>query len=312
MYCDKPLRIFLTVYILRLFLSCPLTVYLHLAPRRRQITNNLQSRAELGEVYPMTERPTTVVQPQRPPAPTSTVSIAHTQTNPDLYSDTAFTSWVDRAKSALDLFSFLWFIIGNYLLFTSTTCYETAAPLYYLSLIIIIIGYILLSVPVLLCTSVIFCLPCVLGKLSSAFGKGLSNMYVANVRTVGMRLLHVDDAVDMGGASSEEIAKIPVYQFKSNKGTTPAAAAAALAAHQHVSTPATKSDAEPGIIDRLWIQLGVIEPPEKNREEPVYDTLEIPNEQDQVCAICLSTYDDGDILCVLWLVSSSRIYIANG
>lgn len=70
---------------------------------------------------------------------------------------------VCRAKSALDLFGVLWFIIGNYMIFSSTTCSDTAQPLYYISLAFIVYGYLILCVPILLCTSVIFCLPCVLG-----------------------------------------------------------------------------------------------------------------------------------------------------
>ncbi|KAI9278188.1 hypothetical protein BDA99DRAFT_491421 [Phascolomyces articulosus] len=448
MYCDKPLRVFITVYILRLTLACPLTVYLHLIPRRllqqqqrqsqqqpssspfqsshytfQQPTVSAENRAETGEMYPMTNittsttmnmpnttlssalpstssssnHPTTTntaittgivpsaAQPPLPPTtPASFISSAHQEPTPShssyhhhyssyhsyhhpyqshsshysphhqhpeqqpsvmaqapppnimhrtsrpeisnpLYPDTTLTHWIDRAKSALDMFGLLWFIIGNYMLFTSSTCSETAVPLYYLSLVVIIYNYMIISVPIFLCTAVIFCLPCVL---------------------VGMRIIHVEDAVDMGGASSEEIASIPIYQFKSNKPIPPtptplpttnptsttrpissagheeieihelntSATTAAAAATTTVPTTTSKKQSkkmsesmEPSLsfLDHIWVRLGFISDSSINElssssSYQEFDTIEIPNEQDQVCAICLSTYDDGDILCQLW------------
>ncbi|KAG2219847.1 hypothetical protein INT45_000734 [Circinella minor] len=435
MYCDKPLRIFITVYILRLALACPLTVYLHLIPRRllqqqrqqqqqRQTqqqlpisqlhqqnnnassyhqhhypTMNTENRVEQGEMYPMSNIinipnnnntsssssshgvttgivPSAAQPPLPPTTPASFISSAHqeqqqashhfhsypstyyynyhnqhhstssypqqqpsmmTQAPPPnimhrtsrpeisnpLYPDTTLTHWIDRAKSALDMFGLLWFIIGNYMLFTSSTCSETAVPLYYLSLVVIIYNYLIISVPIFLCTAVIFCLPCVL---------------------VGMRIIHVEDAVDMGGASTEEIGNIPVYQFKSNKPTyippppnnttthevieiheLPSSNNATTNPTTSTTTPTTlpttmttttttkkkskkmESSMEPSLsfLDHIWVRLGFISDSSLNElssssSYQEFDTIEIPNEQDQVCAICLSTYDDGDILCQLW------------
>jgi hypothetical protein len=60
MYCDKPLRIFVTVYILRLVLTAPINIYTHLAPRRRPtstiVSPRTSARSELSEAYAMSER----------------------------------------------------------------------------------------------------------------------------------------------------------------------------------------------------------------------------------------------------------------
>ncbi|KAI9258582.1 hypothetical protein EDC94DRAFT_635583 [Helicostylum pulchrum] len=60
MYCDKPLRVFVTVYIVRLVLTAPISIYTHLTPHRRSTSNvsspRSSARLELSEAYAMSER----------------------------------------------------------------------------------------------------------------------------------------------------------------------------------------------------------------------------------------------------------------
>lgn len=99
-----------------------------------------------------------------PPQSTDTATPSAAQAHYD-----ALAGWIDRAKSALDLFAILWFIIMNWLLFSSSTCSSTAPSLYYLTLMFIVFGYIIITIPILLCAAVIFCLPCVLGEFYYEF-----------------------------------------------------------------------------------------------------------------------------------------------
>ncbi|CAG8524799.1 11555_t:CDS:2 [Ambispora leptoticha] len=158
--CDKPLQLFLELYIVRVILACPVNVYLYLHPRENRVRGGLN------------------------------------QTENERRRD----GWVDRLKSFLDLFATLWFIIGNYLLFTTNKCQETAPAIFYLSLTWVILGYIIITIPILLCLAVIFCLPCVL---------------------VAMRILHVNEAAGISGASEEVISKIPLVKYKSMAKSDP-------------------------------------------------------------------------------------------
>lgn len=77
---------------------------------------------------------------------------------------------MSSVKSLLDLFAVLWFIVGNYFLFTSNDCARLAPTLFYTTLVWVLLGYLLILIPLFLCASVIFCLPCVLGRLMRTLG----------------------------------------------------------------------------------------------------------------------------------------------
>jgi hypothetical protein len=68
----------------------------------------------------------------------------------------------EKAKNLLDLFATLWFVLGNWWLFAASDCSQTAPMLYYLSLSMVILGYVILLFPVFMILSIIFCLPLVL------------------------------------------------------------------------------------------------------------------------------------------------------
>lgn len=74
----------------------------------------------------------------------------------------ACTTLVERFRQAIELFGTIWFLIGNYWIYTSYTCIDTAPLLFKVSLAWIILGYVLLAIPLFVCGAMICCLPCVL------------------------------------------------------------------------------------------------------------------------------------------------------
>ncbi|CAG8534690.1 7742_t:CDS:2, partial [Gigaspora rosea] len=185
-------------------------------------------------------------------------------------------------KSFLDLFATLWFIIGNYLLFTTQNCATKAPEIFFLSLTWVILGYIVITIPILLCLAVIFCLPCVL---------------------VAMRILHVGDAVGISGASDDVIQKIPLVKFKALHGdsnitenqTTPdtiVSVSQTESSHQPIPSTTKKS--------RFKNIFGSKSKSSSHNLPVAQQTLTIPNPDDAVCSICLSAYEDGDELRNLW------------
>jgi len=65
-----------------------------------------------------------------------------------------------RFQGLLDFFGTIWFVIGNWWLFTSKTCSTTSPAVFYTALVCIIFGYIIISLPLLLCVGMVFCFPC--------------------------------------------------------------------------------------------------------------------------------------------------------
>ncbi|CAG8547039.1 8201_t:CDS:2 [Ambispora gerdemannii] len=217
--CDKPLQLFLELYIVRVILACPVNVYLYLNPRENRIRGG-QNQTEN-----------------------------------------------ERRRDG----------------------WETAPAIFYLSLTWVILGYIIITIPILLCLAVIFCLPCVL---------------------VAMRILHVSETVGISGASDDVISKIPLVKYKSvaedelstvtisNPDTT------INDSDSNTQTAPSTTDThdllQPHKPSRLKFGFGKKKVTSTTSSPAPPRFLTIPNKDDALCSICLSTYEDGEDLRHLW------------
>ncbi|ORY37423.1 hypothetical protein BCR33DRAFT_854714 [Rhizoclosmatium globosum] len=215
--CDTNLDAYVLVHVIRVILSLPLVIFQYLHPpsldnsstptlrSSRGTTasnrNNLPTTAGVSTTATTTPTPaSSPISPSGAP-PTPPPRRNHrrpSQTQPP-HVTKDLTLLVDRIKSCLDAFGILWFILGNWWIFTSTGCNRTAPLLYYLSLVFLGMGYIVVSIPILMCGGIVFCLPCML---------------------VWSRTFRGDDDDGMGkvvaslGASDEVIRGLPVLTFR--------------------------------------------------------------------------------------------------
>ncbi|KAI8328497.1 hypothetical protein BC941DRAFT_476912 [Chlamydoabsidia padenii] len=239
--CDRPFNTYLTVHTIRIGLLLPLLVYQYLT---RPNFLQRQQQATTGTSQPTDDNPSSRIQPP-------TLIQIH---NPNSNSNTT-EEWCKRLKSLLDLFGILWFIVGNYLLFTSTTCPNDAPELYYTVMAWVLLSYLVLLIPILLCVSIIFCLPFVL------------------------RLLRIADVPGMTvGASQEEIQGLPVFKYKPPSGPT-------------TTTTTTLPDSDK-VPTSSWSRrfLYRFKKNKNDIESKTYAPITIPCADDAVCSICLCAH----------------------
>ncbi|CEP15753.1 hypothetical protein [Parasitella parasitica] len=318
--CDKPLQLYLIIFVVRIGLSLPLSIYQHLFtptsqrrnPRRRRRRRRGQGPSPGGRRNDYRQNAMITQNGESSPAINNTVT--NVQRNNSQQESTSsegehqdqdqpaslISGWSDRIKSLLDLFAILWFIVGNYLIFSPSNCPTVAAPYYYTVLTWILLGYLILIIPLLGCAAVIFCLPCVLVALRT-FSINVSNVMV--------------------GGTKEELAKIPVFKYRAptTTTTTSAAAAAAPAATttETVATaasPNTEMDnnnnnaesatntRKPNFIRRIMRKQSYHSNPDQLKQHAHLDTITIPKQEDAICSICLGEYETDELICKLWQV----------
>ncbi|ORZ12286.1 hypothetical protein BCR42DRAFT_440066 [Absidia repens] len=293
--CDKPLETYLIIYTVRAGLLLPLLVYQYLTrpsflqrqqqqqqeQRQRQIQNRYQLRLATSSrptegSSPSSLSPSTSA-PNHPTAVTP--GISSPPNTPRINdNDSTVKEWTQRLKSMLDLFGILWFIVGNYLVFTSDNCPYLASGFYFTIMAFVILGYLVILIPVILCASVIFCLPCVL---------------------VILRLLNITDVPGMtAGASQEEILKIPTFKYQAPQENESGTTTATTITTQQIYTQKKSRSSSSSWSRRLMSRFS-----RKNKssvETKSYPSITISCSDDAMCSICLSEYETGDLICKLW------------
>lgn len=86
----------------------------------------------------------------------------------DIVSRTEAPGCMEEVKSYLDVLAAVWFVLGNYWLFGSSDCTQTAPARFFMSLFYIIVGYLLVLLPLIMICSMLMCMPFVIICLRSA------------------------------------------------------------------------------------------------------------------------------------------------
>ncbi|KAI8885962.1 hypothetical protein K501DRAFT_283998 [Backusella circina FSU 941] len=280
--CEKPLQMYLIIHVARVALTVPFLIYHYLFKgrrRRRQPSPPPQQQQQQPNQEEATGADSAITEAQEE----HDAETADTNSNnnsgqqpqqPQQQTTSLIGGWTERFKSILDLFGILWFIVGNYLLFSASSCSVQAPILYYTILAWVLLGYLIILIPVLLCASVIFCLPLVL---------------------VAMRAFNINVSNVMVGGSKEEIAALPIFKFKGDEnGITP--------------LPSShNSEQKPEEIKKKK-KIGFVNIFKRRQQKQQTDVLEDGKEyesismrsEDAVCAICLSEYENNELICKLW------------
>jgi len=188
---------------------------------------------------------------------------------------------VERIKSLLDVISTIWFILGNWWVFSSDTCIDTNPMIFYLAIGILSYSYFILSIPILFCGAVIFCLPCVL----------------AAMRYLGIGQNANSSAVVHHGLTEADIDRIPIVIYKRKVILTSSTNAnsekpslesnsATTSRMNHVLNFLRRSSLTPN-----GGSFGPSSPSNNNGPRE----LELSDE-DAVCVICLSNYEEREQL----------------
>lgn len=109
------------------------------------------------------------------------------------------------------------------------------------------------------------------------------------MRTFNINISHV-----MVGGTKEEIAKIPVFKYRSPiTSTTPTEPAAAA-----VTTVVQEQQQQPTMKKANYFRRFIRKPNDSLPKTNKY--LTIPKLEDAVCTICLSEYENDELVCKLW------------
>jgi hypothetical protein len=107
-----------------------------------------------------------------------------------------------------------------------------------------------------------------------------------------MRTFNINVSTVMVGGSKEEIASIPVFKYKSMDDR-----------HDTVSVDEEAAVVEPQKKPN-YIRRFMHRPTKQNEQVPQQpenlQTLTIPKQEDAICSICLSEYENNELVCKLW------------
>ncbi|KAK4513919.1 uncharacterized protein ATC70_005926 [Mucor velutinosus] len=309
MSCSKPLQLYLIIFVVRVGLSLPLSIYQHLFTPRGRRRNSRRGRREDARRRRRRQTENRHDAPTMPATTETNNTLAanlNSQDDNHLQQDVGnnqheeeegnqnqerpaslISGWTDRVKSLLDLFAILWFIVGNYLIFSQSECPTTAAPYYYTILAWILLGYLILLIPLLACAAVIFCLPCVLVAL----------------RTFSINVTNV-----MVGGTKEEIAKIPVFKYKASANSTATTDNTATTqtsenandTNTNTNTCTTTTAKKPSFIRRIMKRPSYHNNPDQQKQNAHLEAITIPRAEDAACSICLGEYETDELICKLW------------
>jgi hypothetical protein len=115
--------------------------------------------------------------------------------------------------------------------------------------------------------------------------------------------MQVGEPSEIGGASPEEIKKIPVLRFTTDPNETRSIAESHISIKSAV--PA-RPEQHPrvGFFRRVLLQKTRRAKPQQEPQTPEpkeeHQSISFDNSEDAICAICLSSYEQDELICRLW------------
>lgn len=127
-------------------------------------------------------------------------------------------------------------------------------------------------------------------------------MYIATINSflyaVTMRTFNINVSNVMKGGTKEELAKIPIFKFKSTESDD--TAAPPIGNQQQQSNTDNSATMKKGNYFRRLMKRRQSAKNVDSKDNVNYPHLTIPRADDAVCSICLSEYENDELICKLW------------